>query len=375
MKPRLTRRQVLTGASLALAAPLGTGGGTARAQATANQGPLTIASQGSFFTGGTVITHPGSFNPTNPTPDGQTFHGDHAYVQYQIPPNARALPLVMWHGGGQMGKTWESTPDDREGYQTIFLRRGFAVFILDQPRRGRAGRSTQPITITPTPGEQAVFSAFRLGIWPNFFPNVQFPRTPYALDQYFRQQTPDTGPADNGVRVTAVAALFSRIGPAVLLTHSASGILGWLTAIQSSNVRAIVAYEPGTFIFPEGEVPPPVVTPSGTNAGMPVPLTDFLKLTKIPIQIIYGDNIPSSPSPVPGLDNWYRITTMAPRFRDAVNRHGGDATILNLPAVGIHGNTHFAFSDLNNLQIADLLSQYLNTKGLDRVGRVPATRR
>jgi hypothetical protein len=64
--------------------------------------------------GGTVITNPGTFDPNNPTPEGQTFHGDHAYVQFQIPPNKRDLPLVMWHGFLQFSKTWESTPDGRE---------------------------------------------------------------------------------------------------------------------------------------------------------------------------------------------------------------------------------------------------------------------
>jgi hypothetical protein len=33
--------------------------------------------------------------------------------------------------------------------------------------------------------------------------------------------------------------------------------------------------------------------------------------------------------------------------------------------VGIHGNTHFPFADLNNHQIADLLSTFLQEKALD----------
>ena len=60
---------------------------------------------------------------------------------------ARRLPLVMWHGAGQSAKTWETTPDGREGYQNIFLRRGFAVYLLDQPRRGKAGRSAVAGTV------------------------------------------------------------------------------------------------------------------------------------------------------------------------------------------------------------------------------------
>ena len=118
--------------------------------------PLIIQEQGSFAVGGTVISNPGTFDPYKQTPEGQTFHGDHAYVFYQVPVNARKLPLVLWHGAGQFSKTWETTPDGREGYQNIFLRRGFAVYVIDQPRRGDAGRSTLPITITPTPDEQAM---------------------------------------------------------------------------------------------------------------------------------------------------------------------------------------------------------------------------
>ena len=90
-----------------------------------NPQPLQIQAQGSFAVGGTVVTSPGTFDTFKPTaPSGQTLHGDHAYVFYQVPVNARRLPLVLWHGAGQFSKTWETTPDGREGFQNIFLRRG-----------------------------------------------------------------------------------------------------------------------------------------------------------------------------------------------------------------------------------------------------------
>jgi hypothetical protein len=332
--------------------------------------PLVIQKQGSFLVGGTMFTAPGTFDPfrfPDPLPDGQTFRGDHAYVQYQVPPDAREFPLVLWHGGGQFSKTWETTPDGREGYQNIFLRRGWAVYILDQPRRGRAGRSTDSITIIPTPNEQALFNTFRLGIWPDYFPNVQFPRDSASLDQYYRQQTPNTGPADTAATTDAVAALFKKIGPAVLVTHSASGILGWLTGLKSEKVRAIVAYEPGAFVFASGEVPPaPLLSDGSPLPGgiVEVSPADFRKLTKIPIQVIYGDNIPTSPSPIGGPDRWRARLVLAKQWVDAINDHGGDASLLHLPEIGVFGNTHFPFSDLNNHQIADLLSRYLREKGL-----------
>ena len=341
---------------------------TASAQDTRKKpAPLAIQEQGSFAVGGTVIKNPGKFDPYRPTPDGQTFSGDHAYVFYQLPVTARQLPLVMWHGFGQFSKTWETTPDGREGYQNIFLRRGFGVYVIDQPRRGNAGRSTQPITLTPTPDEQGWFGTFRLGIWPDFFPGVQFSRDPEALNQYFRSMTPSTGPIDGEVNARAVAALFDKIGEGILVTHSHSGGFGWLTAIKNKNVRAIVSYEPGSgFVFPEGEVPAAIASSGGPLAAIGIPMAEFLLLTKIPIVIYYGDFIPKEPNANPGQDGWRARLEMARKWRDVVNKHGGDVTVVHLPEVGIQGNTHFPFSDLNNLEVADLMSAWLTKKGLDK---------
>lgn len=222
---------------------------------TSGTGPLMIREQGSFAVGGTVATAPGAFDPLKPLdPAGQTYHGDHVYAFYQVPVNARRLPIVMWHGAGQFSKTWETTADGREGFQNIFLRRGFATYLIDQPRRGDAGRSMVEATVKPTPDEQLWFNQFRVGVWPNYFEGVQFSRDPEALNQFFRAMTPNTGPFDMEVVSDGVSALFEKIGPAILFTHSQGGGPGWLTAIKNPNVKAIVAFEPGSnFVFPEGD--------------------------------------------------------------------------------------------------------------------------
>jgi hypothetical protein len=330
-------------------------------------GPLVIREQGSFTAGGTVTTSPGAFDPKNlSATGGQTLHGDHLYAFYQLPENSRKLPLVFWHGFGQFSKTWESTPDGREGFQNIFLRRGFGVYLIDQPRRGNAGRSTQSSTINTVPDEQKWFNIFRVGVWPEFFPGVQFSKEPETLNQYFRQMTPDTGPIDIAVNSDAVAALFDKIGPGVLVTHSHSGGMGWATVLKSDKIRGVVSYEPGSgFIFPEGEVPPPMTSSGGPLKAESVPLADFQKLTKIPIIIYYGDNIPAESMDNPGQDQWRIRLAMAKLWAEAINRHGGDATVVHLPAMGIHGNTHFPFSDLNNIEIAELMYNFLENKGLN----------
>jgi hypothetical protein len=339
----------------------------ALAQKAEKQKPILIEEQGSFAVGGTVMSNPGIFDPYKPGPEGQTLHGDHAYVFYQIPVKARKYPLIMWHGIGQFSKTWETTPDGREGFQNIFLRRRYAVYLIDQPRRGNAGRSSVIATITPSPDEQQWFGTFRIGIWPNYFDGVQFSRDTNALNQYFRQMVPNVGPIDMNVNTDAVSALFNKIGPAILVTHSHSGGMGWATAVKNQNVKAIVSYEPGSaFIFPEGEVPASMPSSGGTLQAVAVPLSDFMKLTKIPIVIYYGDNIPDKPNANPGQDGWRVRLEMARLWRDCVNRHGGDVTVVHLPEIGIKGNTHFPFSDLNNIEIADLMSKWLKEKGLDK---------
>lgn len=331
------------------------------------QNAIILKEQGSFAVGGSVISSSGTFDPYNPTPKGQTLHGDHAYVFYQIPINSRKYPLVMWHGLGQFSKTWETTPDGREGFQNIFLRRHYSVYLIDQPRRGDAGRSTVQANIEPITDEQQWFGIFRLGVWPKYFDGVQFARDSATLDQYFRQMTPNIGPIDFNVNAAAVSALFDKIGSGILVTHSHSGGMGWAAVIKNQNIKAIVCYEPGSgFLFPEGEVPAPLTLTGGTLSANAVPLSDFLKLTKIPIIIYYGDNIPAKPDRNPGTDFWRARLEMAKHWRDAVNRHGGNVTIVNLPEIGIKGNTHFPFSDLNNLQIADLMSDWLKEKGLDK---------
>ncbi|NDZ18724.1 alpha/beta hydrolase [Variovorax sp. WS11] len=330
-------------------------------------GPLLIEEQGSFAAGGKMATAPGTFDPRKPLePAGQTYHGDHAYAFYQIPAEARKLPIVMWHGAGQFSKTWETTADGREGFQTIFLRRRFGVYLIDQPRRGNAGRSMVEASLKPTPDEQLWFNQFRVGLWPSYFEGVQFDRSPETLDQFFRAMTPNTGPFDMNVVADGVSAVFDRIGPGILFTHSQGGGPGWLTAIKNGKVKAIVAFEPGSsFIFPQGEVPAPIPSAFDTVQAVATPGPQFTALTRIPILVLYGDNIPKQAMDFPAQDSWRARLQMARLWRDTVNRHGGDVTVVHLPEIGIKGNTHFPMSDLNNVQIADLVSKFLAEKKLD----------
>ena len=202
--------------------------------------------------------------PIKRSPAGQTFHGDHAYVFYQVPVNARTLPLVMWHGFGQFSKTWETTPDGREGFQTLFLRRGFPVYLIDQPRRGRAGRSTVPTTISA--------DARRAGLVrhvpPRHLAGLLSGRAVLARPGGAEPVLPPDHARHRSLRPQVAADAVDRAvrqdrprDPRYPFAQRRA----WdgASAIRDTNVRAIVSYEPGSgFVFPEGEVPPPMPTPA-----------------------------------------------------------------------------------------------------------------
>jgi hypothetical protein len=94
-------------------------------------------------------------------------------------------------------------------------------------------------------------------------------------------------------------------------------------------------------------------------------LEDFKHLTSIPIIILLRRQHPHGTHEVPGLDNWRVRWQMAGLFVEAINWYGGDVRLVSLPEIRITGNIHFAFSDLNTMDIADQLSAFLTEKGHD----------
>jgi pimeloyl-ACP methyl ester carboxylesterase len=287
---------------------------------------------------------------------GQTLHCDHGYAEYWIPKSARKLPIVMWHSSSS--KTWQTTFDGREGFQPIFLRRDFSVYIIDLPRQGRAswGCEQVPANELPTIGrDQSSFTGFRFGTWtppgpPMYFPGVQESQSAEVLNEMLRTRYPElNGAAFEQFESDAVSVLLNKTGPVILMGHSGSSRRTMWTAIKNPNVKGIVAME-GSQLFPAGDH----ANPAGVTT---VPESDFRKLVAIPILIQLGDYLDITPSGRQAIAN-------ARAFVKAVNDRGGRAKLLYLPELGIHGNTHFAMSDFNNLQVADLILQFFKDTGL-----------
>lgn len=220
------------------------------------QKPIVIEKQGHFTVGGSVIQIEGVYDNSKfvgwaeQIENGQSEHVDHAFVDYQIPQKANKLPLVFIHGYGGSSVCWVTTPDDRDGFQTLMLKRGYSTYVMDLPGRGRAGRTSATMEVKPLADEMFWFDIWRMGIWPKWNEGVQFPTDSASFSQFFRQMTPDL--SNHTLDVVAVNALSDKIGDNILVTHSAGGFTGWMAAMQRTNkVKAVVAYEPGGFVFPK----------------------------------------------------------------------------------------------------------------------------
>ena len=335
--------------------------------AAANSDVLQIARQGMFSSGGTV-TEPveGDYDPTtncmDPERPGNTAHVDHANVFYQITASDNGNPIVYLHGYGQSRMGWMTTPDGREGWSDIFLKNGHAAFLVDQPRRGEAGATTQMTTDAfldawaedskeYKPGDQAWYTHFRIGrVAPDRYEGSQFPEGDEAQNQFFRQMTPNTGNFDQAADAAALGAVLEDVkemtgNKAIYMTHSQGGAVGWDTPVE--NVAAIVAVEPG---------------------GTPeIGSEQYQKLleAKIPIVIYFGDYIDNGPEDIASTGFWKAVRDGAIQFMESYNGDGGDCTVVDLPKEGITGNSHFMFQEMNNKEIAGHIEAWLAERGLN----------
>lgn len=326
----------------------------------ASSKPLTIAEQGIFSAGGTVIHSDGTFDVANyyTSRTGSTLHTDHANVLYQRPVKETGLPMVFLHGYGQSRMSWMTTPDGREGWSDMFLRKGHSIFLIDQPRRGEAGQTSVAGTISTAPSDQTWYTQFRIGTYRNnqftYNEKSQFPQGEEVLDQFFRQMTPDTAmdsahgdqSIDNVVVTKAVAAAideaYNKTGKdSILVTHSQGGRPGWGVARYTDHVAAIVAIEPG--------------------AAPTVDSEDYNNLVakKIPVVFYYGDYIGDNLPDVPSASMWAKMKSTADTFTAAYNAAGAQSSIVSLPDEGIYGNDHMIFQDKNNAEVAQHIENWI----------------
>ena len=243
--------------------------------------------------------------------------------------------------GGLTGVTYENTPDGREGWLNIFIRKGWDVYNSDAVERGRSGFAPpdvwngEPNFLT----KANPFERFRIGQGAGSWSadpaqmkvnaGSQFPVEAY--DNFTKQIVPRWTTTDSAI-VAAYTALVDKVCPCVLLFHSQAGGFGFTVAQARPAIEAVE----------------PAVAGDKAQAA---------KLKDIPTLVVYGDYIP--------LDSrWPKMRQIGLDYGEAVRAAGGNVDVVNLPEVGIKGNSHMLMMDKNNAQIADLIQNWLAGKGL-----------
>ncbi|VTZ27223.1 conserved exported hypothetical protein [Methylocella tundrae] len=333
-------------------------GGLTLAGATMAQdltGPLVLKDQGSFFVGGALeqtdamTGTPGGFLGYSNS-DG--IKVDQMYVQFQVPKgSARNIPIVMIHGCCLSAKTWEDTPDGRMGWAEYFVRNHHAVYLPDQSARARSGFDAttinevrlglKPVSALPnifTFGRQSAWDLFRFGpAYPTPWPDEQFPVE--ALSDFGNQVIPDlnaTLPTPNPTYEN-LANVAIQAGGAVVVGHSESGFFPEEAALtNSSGIKGIISIE--------GQCPT-------LNPGQ------IQTLAKIPTLVMFGDHLTGST-----ISGTFWPTNLAgcQTFVHQLKSAGGKAKLVQLPQIGLHGNSHMLMQDRNNLQIADYILDWIS---------------
>lgn len=301
-------------------------------------GPMLIEKQGSFFVGGKTIKSDTLSTLPAYAPSGSVAV-EQMYVHYQEPADARRLPITMVHGCCLTGKTWESTPDGRMGWDEYFVRKGHPVYVVDQTSRGRSAANATAVTAvkagkttaTDTPpvfmaGQEAAWAIFRFGPeFPQVFPGMLFPLD--AADEFWKQMVPDwiaTLPTPNPT-VAHLSTLAQKLGRTILMGHSQSGIYPFQAlAMSDKGIAGIVSIEPGS-------------CPSAT--------ADLRPYVKVPIMVLWGDYVDLAP-------RWAPRLKACREFAAAVNQMGGLVDNIVLPEIDIKGNSHMLMQDKNSLEVA-----------------------
>jgi len=252
---------------------------------------IVLDELGSFYIGGHEVVLEGlsekevSFTPgmapIKVDPNGE-FETGQMYVQYfKLADPVSDLPILMWHGGGLTGNTWETKPDGGPGWNSFFLNAGFDTYVSDAVERGRASWSRYPEIYKSEPlfrTKEEAWELFRIGPTGGWSPNEaertankgqQFPAE--AFDQFAKSFVP-RWVDNNEATAAAYDALVKRVCPCIIMVHSQGGNFGYNVALNNPDlVKALILIEP---------------------SGAPDPsAADASKVASIPHLAVFGDYI------------------------------------------------------------------------------------
>lgn len=286
------------------------------------------------------------------------------YVAWEAPAGVpRPLPVVLVHGGTLQGTEWRETPDGRPGWAQRFVEAGYATFVVDRPGHGRS--PYHPDILGPM-GSPFSYERGREVYFPEGGRETQWPFEPddqAALDAFIAAYGPMPADLASSQRLDAdrLAALLDRIGPAIVVTHSASGPDGWLLADRRpSLVAAIVTVEPmgpvfghtpgiGTLAWGLTAAPmefdPPRASAEEAKAAAPETLR-VPSLARLSVALVTGEASV--------------FATFAPSILDFLTHAGADVDHLHLPALGIRGNGHGMIYEKNSDEVIGIVLAWLD---------------
>ncbi len=324
---------------------------------------------------------------------GVFVNGKQMYVEYLIPREVKhPYPIVLVHGGGGQGLDWMGTPDGRRGWSQMLAEQGWKVYVVDRPGHGKSpfhpdlhGPFQNNITLeqissmfTPQrmhqPGQAA--SAKLHNQWPGTGA-VESPELSQLVASQGGTYVTGVGPeVAHEVWRSRGAELLDKIGPAIILTHSAGGPFGWLVAeARPKLVKGVVVIEGGGTPFGGANkwglstIPvtydPPVKDPSeiktvevpSPEEGVAAyklqaePARKLKNLMGIPMVIVTAEASFASPGN-PG----------AVAF---LKQAGCMCEELRLASKGIHGNGHMMMVEKNNREVLGAILEWVekNVKG------------
>ena len=326
-------------------------------------GRALIAEHSYFWVGVQTTERPGG---------GTITTGEQMYVEYFVPAEPRhEYPLLFIHGGGGQSIAFLGPGDGRPGWLHHALGRGYTVYLLDRPGYGRNPPNQRLVgpESDATPFE-AMVPLFKVGAAGGRWAGSGEVDDP-GVAAFMAQQRPmrfDTAEYTHELSRRRGAELLDRIGPSIVIAHSAGGPFGWLLAdARPELVKALVSVEgvgPATLAVPLVYDPPVSRVAELALEALPEePDVDWGPLAGIPRM--------AQPSPPRQLPSLARVpiavvTSDDPRFsvlnRDTVSylRAAGCAVEdLRLADHGIHGNGHMMSLEENNADVLDVVLDWV----------------
>lgn len=275
-------------------------------------------------------------SPRKVDPNGEHAYGQMYVQEYRLSEPRHPHPILLWHGGGMTGCTWETTPDGRDGWLWRFLQAGYDVLVSDAVERGRSSWARFPEVYRESPvfrTKREAWTTFRIG--PDYDPDPQL-RIAFAGQQFpvesfddFANQWVPRWPGHEAMVLEAYTKLIDHVGTCCIVAHSqGAGFAAEIARRRPASVLSVVCVEPG---------------------GMPEPKA----LNNLPPHlIVWGDFIAASGS------HWIGYRRQAQHYLDAI-RGTTETHTLDLPMAGISGNSHFPMMDRNSDEIFDLVQAWL----------------